>query len=602
MELVRKFFIALLIVLISAYSYNAEQTWNPDLGKGYFEKGVESLKILNYLDALIYFSRAYSVDPKSYYGELSYLYLGKSYALYSYAFGSKKGVLAAIGYLNQYPFNYKVPRFIHTQREFIGDSYLLLQWYETAKNIYANLYGETEKPEYMIKYGYAASLGGSIEGYNYLKKLDREGVPEDYIDVYYMTMGFYNFNLGRYKLATEYMLYAMNANTYLKEDPHLLFRTGVSYYKLGDWRKALLYLELSLKKDPMRFYEDRANFYLAIINLETKNFREAYAKLKELSQEDKLFYNKLTQILFSSLWYYEGFLEVYGGKLGDYRKKLLQLGWLNVEDVYGELPVIGLYYLALKSKKINDEEIELIRTKKLTLREFIFENELFTFDRYIERAKEPLDSYLFFRREDAKFITKLYKTNEDTYLKILGNQKGVELLARSLVFLGDKRAEKVLPLVKDEGIHRFLLGQLSILQDKRDEALKHLQESISHLKGEDKLEAELLSVYLKGSPEELEKVIGKVDFRNERFSNYEPVVLVRTADLYYDNGNMEKALSFYKRVTDRATEDNNYWWSMFRIAVISESMKDNTTLKWVVKRAKEKDNIWSRAIRSLWEG
>jgi len=109
-------------VLISAYSYNAERVQSADLAERYFRKALDNLKILNYIDALIYFTRAYKADPTSRYGELSYLYLGKSYALYSYAFGSKKGVMASIGYLNQYPFHYKVPRFIHTQREFLGDA------------------------------------------------------------------------------------------------------------------------------------------------------------------------------------------------------------------------------------------------------------------------------------------------------------------------------------------------------------------------------------------------------------------------------------------------------------------------------------------------
>ena len=600
--MIRKFFVALLIVLISTYSYNAEQTRSPELAKRYFEKGVESLKILNYLDALVYFSRAYSVNPKSYYGELSYLYLGKSYALYSYAFGSKKGVLAAIGYLNQYPFHYKVPRFIYTQREFIGDSYLLLQWYATAKNIYANLYGETEKVEYMIKYGYAASLDGSIEGYNYLKKLDTEGVPEDYLDIYYMTLGFYNFNLGRYRLAVEYLAYAMNTNTYLREDPHLLFRMGVAHYKLGDWRKALLYLELSLKKDTLKFYKDKANFYLARINLETKNFREAFANLKKLTEEDKLFYNKLSQILFSSLWLYDEFLKVYGEKLGNYREKLLQLGWLNVEDIYGEIPALGIYYLSLKEKSLNDEEREFLRVKELTLREFVFENELFTFDRYVEKARVPLKNFAFFNRKDAEFLNELFKTNRSSYFKIYGTPAGMELLARSMVFLGDREVVKVLPYVKDEGVYKFLYAQLSLIGGNRKEAVKYLLESLPLLKGEDLLEARLLSAYLQDAPEELEKVLAEVDFKRERFSQYAPLVLTKVADLYYDRGDLRKALRYYRRVVELYAEGDNYWWAMFRVAVISERLKDSETLKWVVKRAKEEDNIWSKVIRSLWEG
>ncbi|WP_457600026.1 hypothetical protein [Hydrogenivirga sp.] len=602
MELIRKFFIALLIVLISTYSYNAEQLKDPALAKRYFEKGVESLKVLNYLDALIYFSKAYGISPKSYYGELSYLYLGKSYALYSYAFGSKKGVLAAIGYLNQYPFYYKVPRFIYTQREFIGDSYLLLQWYDTAKNIYANLYGETEKTEYMIKFGYAAALNGSIEGYNYLKKLDITGVPEDYLDIYYMTMGFYNFNLGKYRVVVEYLSYAMNLNTYLREDPHLLFRMGVSRYKLGDWQKALLYLELTLRKDTLKFYEEKANFYLATINLETKNFREAFANIKKLTEKDRLFYEKLSQILFSTLWYYDDFMKVYGKKLGNYRERLLQLGWLNVEDVYGEFPALGIYYLALKSKSLSEEEKEFLRVKKLTLREFVFENELFTFDRYVEKVRQPIGEFTFYRRKDAEFLREVYGTNKGSFFKVLGSQPWVELLARSLIYLGDKEAEKVLPYVKNEGVYRLLYAKLLLLGDNREEALKTLKESLPLLKGDDLLEARLLSAYLNNSAEELERVSSEANFKKERFKHYAPLIFVKLADLYYDKGNLEKSLSYYRKVVQEGIGGENYWWAMFRIALISERLKDRETLKWVVKKAKEEDNIWSKVIRSLWEG
>ncbi len=563
---------------------------------------MESLKILNYLDALVYFSRAYSINPKSYYGELSYLYLGKSYALYSYAYGSKKGVLAAIGYLNQYPFHYKVPRFIYTQREFVGDSYLLLQWYETAKNIYANLYGETERTEYMIKYGYAASLDGSIEGYNYLKKLDKEGVPEDYLDIYYMTLGFYNFNLGRYRLAVEYLSYAMNTNTYLREDPHLLFRLGVSQYKLGNWRKALLYLELTLRKDTLKFYEEKANFYLATINLETKNFREAFLNIKRLVDKDRLFYGKLSQILFSSLWYYDEFIKVYGDKLGNYRKKLLQLGWLNVEDIYGELPALGIYYLALKEKKLSDEEREFLKVKKLSLREFVFENELFTFDRFVEKARSPLKKLVFFKKSDARLISELYRVNRGSYFKVFGNEDGIELLARSLVFLGDREAEKVLPYLKDEGVYKLLYAKLSILRGRENESVKYLEESVPLLRGEDLLEAKLLNSYLGNDLKGLEEVVSKVNFKSERFSPYAPLVFMRMADLYYEKGNLRKSLELYRKVAGLKPGEEDYWWAMFRMALISEVLKDEKTLKWVVKRAKEKDNIWSKVIRSLWEG
>lgn len=601
-DLGRKLIVAFLIVLISAYSYNAERTKDPELAKEFFNKGVESLKILNYRDALLYFSKAYALDPKSPYGELSFLYLGKSYALYSYAYGSKKGVLAAIGYLNQYPFHYKVPRYLNTQREFIADSYILLQWYETAKNIYANLYGETERVEYMIKYGYASALSGNIEGYNYISSLNTKGVPADYLDLYYMTMGFYNFNLGRYSLAVEYLTRAMNVNTYLREDSHLLFRLGVSYHKLGDWRKALLYLELSLRNDPFKVYEEKGNFYLAIINLETKNFREAYENLKKLTENDRLFYSKLAQILFSSLWYYEGFLEVYGQRLGDYKSKLLDLGWLNVEDVYGELPALGLYYLSLKDKRIEADEREFLSIKKLTLREFVFENDLFTFGRFVKRLRELLQDMKFYIKEDALLLSDIYKTNRDNFLKVFGDQRSLETLARSMIFLGDKEVKKLLPYIKDEGVYSLLYAKLLILEDKKDSAVKVLKKGLDSMKGDDLLEGKLLLAYLSEDLEGMKEVFKSLDFKSPRFASYRPVLLIKLADLLYDRGDMKGALSYYREILKESVPEETKGWAMFRIALISENIKDGRTLKWVVRKAKEMDNIWSRVIRTLWEG
>ena len=600
--LVRRLLIVFLIVLVSTYSFNAERVKDPDLARVYFRKGEESLKILNYRDALVFFSISYSVAPESYYGELSFLYLGKSYALYSYAFGSRKGVLAAIGFLNQYPFYYKVPRFVHVQREFVADSYLLLQWYDTAKNIYANLYGETEKVEYMIKFGYASSLGGSIEGFNYLKELSKGGVPSDYLDLYYITMGFYNFNLGRYRRTVGYLIQALNLNAYLRGDPHFLFRLGVSYYKLGEWRKALLYLEMTLRNDPLNAYKDRSYFYLANINLETKNFREAYSNIRKLTENGKLFYLKLSQILFSSLWYYEDFLKVYGKKLGDYRNLLLQLGWLNVEDVYGDLPTLGIYYLSVKSGNLREEEREFLRVKKLTLREFVFENDLFRMERFLSRCRKSLGDLKFYRERDAKLISELYRTNTKNFLRVFSDQKSLSLLARSLVFLGDEEARKILPFLRDEGLRDFLTAKLNAIRGNHNRALELLRRSLPLLKGEDRREAQLLLGYLKEDPSLLEKVIKEIDFGSERFAPYRRLVLLRLADLFYRKGDLNRSLGYYREVVRSGVKDRSYWWAMFRLALLSERMKDEETLKWVVKRAKEEDNIWSRVIRTLWEG
>ena len=591
-----------MVVLISTYSFNAQHTGDPALSERYFRKGVQSLQVLNYVDALYYFSQAYKASPSSHYGELSYLYLGKSYALYSYAYGSRKGIFASIAFLNEYPFHYKVPRFIHTQREFIGDSYLLLQWYGTAKNIYANLYGETERVEYMIKFGYASSLEGSIEGYNYLKKLNQQGVPRDYLDLYYMTMGFYNFNLGKYSLSVEYLSYAMNINTHLRKDPHLLFRLGVSYYKLGDWRKALLYLELTARNDPLDTYKDKTNFYLAIINLETNNFREAFVNIMNLIQDDRLFYSKLSQILYSSLWYYEDFLNIYREKLGDYRVNLLKLAWLNIEDSYGDFPALGIYYFSLKERVLSEEEKEFLSLKKLSLNGFLHENEFFTFDKYVSRLREYLQRISPFSREGARFISHIYDINESNYLKLFGNPKGIEMLARSLVFLGSPRSEEVIPLLKDTTLRDFLTAKLLLLKGDIEKSTKLLEGSLEKLKGDDRKEAQLLLSYLKGDIKLLEEVASSVDFKKERFLHYAPTVFLKLADGFFDRGNLKKSLEYYRKVVELKGTDEDYWWALFRIAYISEKLGDSETLKWVVNQTEGSDNIWSRSIRTLWEG
>ena len=600
--MLRKLLILGLIALISTYSFNSEKTKSPELSRFYFRKGLESLKVLNYRDAIHYFGRAYSVSPKSYYGELAYLYLGKSYALFSYVSKSRKGIFAAIGYLNQYPFHYKVPRFIHTQREFVADAYLLLQWYETAKNIYANLYGETERPEYMIKYGYASSLEGGIEGYDYVSALNKEGVPADYLDLYYMTLGFYNFNLGKYKKAIDYMVLAVNVNNYLREDAHLLFRLGVSYYKTEDWRKSILYLELTLRNDPFSIYTDRTHYYLTLINLDTKNFRDAYAHLKKLLENDKLFYSKLSQILYSSLWLYEDFLKAYAGEFAGYRKILLDLGWLNVEDAFGELPALGLYYFSLKEKQLRPEEKEFLKVKRITLPDLVLEGEVVVFDPFVERVRSVYEKLRFFEKKEAQLISEIYYTNRDNFFRLFGYPKGVELLARSLVYLGDAEAKKLLRHLADRGV-RYLLGaKLSLLEGRPKAAARLLALGMPLLKGDDLKEAKLLLSYLSEDLEGLLAAVNEIDFKHPRFSGYESMVTLKVADLLFEKGYVEESLPFYRRVVERGIKGADYWWAMFRIAQISEAIGDRETLRWVVNKAKEEDNIWSRAIRSLWEG
>jgi tetratricopeptide (TPR) repeat protein len=599
----RKLAVAISIILVSTYSFNAQTTADKELIEKYFRDGLESLRKLNYLDALIYFTRAYTRDPYSYYGELSYLYLGKSYALYSYAYRSRQGILASIGYLNQYPYHYKVPRFIHTQREFIADSYLLLQWYDNAKNIYANLYGETEKKEYLIKLGYASALSGSIENFRYLRELAQEGVPSDYLDIYYMTLAFYNFNIGRYKMTIDYLGKALNLNPYLREDPHVLYRLGVSHNKLGDWRRALLYLELAVKNDAFGVYEERALFYLALINLETNNFREAFLKAKKLFEEDRLFYRKLSQLLFSTFWYYDDFLNVYGNELGDYRKKLVQIGWLNVENLFGELPALGIYYLSLKGRKLTEEEKKFLRSKRLTLGEIVYENDIFYLDRYVKKVRKALTELDYTSREDSHYISEIFRINRHNYMKLFGDKSGKELLARALTYTGDDRAIEVIPLLEDPYLANFLKAQIFLIKNRPILAVNLLERALPGLKGEDRLEARLLMYFLREDRDELEDAVLMTDFGSRRFSPYGEIVLTKLADLCFEEKDYRCAIEYYKKVIEMGNKEGElYWWAVFRTAVAGELIESDETLKWVVNLAKEKDNIWSRVILTLWEG
>ncbi len=599
----RKLIVALSIILVSTYSFNAQTTRDQNLIKLNFERGLRELKVLNYRDALIFFSRAYIQDPYSYYGELSYLYIGKSYALYSYGYRSRQGILASIGYLNQYPFHYKVPRFINTQREFIADSYLLLQWYDDAKNIYANLYGETEKKEYLIKLGYATALSGSIENFNYIKDLAKIGVPKDYLDFYYMTLAFYYFNIGKFKTTLELLSRAININPYLREDPHVLFRLGISYNKLGDWRRALLYLELALRNDAFGVYEERSLYYLALINLETNNFREAYLKAQELFKDDRLFYRKLPQILFSTFWYYDEFIKVYGKEIGNYREKLLKVGWLNVENIFGDLPALGIYYLSMKGRSLTEEERKFLKAKKLRLTEFVYENDIFTFDKYLNKLREELGRFVFYKAEDASYLTDVYKTNPDNFATVFGTKEGWEILARSLTYTGDELAVDVIPRLENKSLYWFLGAQIHILKNRPVLAVNFLERSLQGLRGDDRTEAQLLLYFLRDDRERLENVVLRTDFQNERFGQYSPIIYLKLGDLSFAEKDYRSAIEYYKKVIEMGEKvGEGYWWALFRTALSGELMRSEKTIKWVVKKAEEKDNIWSRVILTLWEG
>ncbi len=538
-------------------------------------------------------------DPKGYYGELSFLYLGKTYALYSYSTGSRRGILSAIAFLNQYPNWYKVPRFINVQREFIGDGYTLMGWYEDAVNVFANLYGETEDVRYLIKLGYAASLGGSAEGYTYLKNLQVETIPADYRDIFVLTRGYYEFNFGRYAEAVNFLTEAANLNEYVRKEAHYLYRLGISFYRLKQWQKAYLYLELTLRYDRFKDYAQKTGFYLTYLNLSMKNYKDALKHLKELTRDNQLFYSKLSQVLYSSLWMYPEFLKVYDEEFRFYRDVLLQLGWLNVGNVYGDIALLGIYSLALKSVSLSDDEKELIKTKNLKLSEFFLEGDLFNFSEFLGFLNEQVSSYDIYDLQKSEFLNMLYLLNKHN-VKV-AFERGIESFARASLFLGSKTFWEQVEIMREGVKKRFLIAKMMIIEGKESKALSTLRTVRESLEDKDRLEAELLIAYYSADLETLEKLISKLNGNLPRFRGYLPPSYIKLADYYFGQGDFEKSSMYYEKYMELVPDNTeSYWWALYRIGKIAEYTGDTEKMKWVVNRASKADNIWSRVILTLW--
>ncbi len=552
------------------------------------------------MGAINYFTKSYIADPKGYYGELSYLYLGKTYALYSYSIGSRKGILSSVAFLNQYPNQYKVPRFINVQREFIGDSYTLMGWYEDAVNVFANLYGETEDVRYLIKLGYASSLGGSAEGYTYLKKFGLESIPPDYRDIYFLARGYYEFNFGRYERTIDFLTEAANLNEYVRKESHYLYRLGISYYKLGQWQKAMLFLELTLRYDKFGDYRKKTNFYLTYLNLHTQNYKDAFRNIKNLTEGNQLFYSKLSQVLYSSLWLYPDFLKVYEREFRFYRDILLQIAWLNIGNVYGDIALLGIYSMAIDTLSLSEDEKELIRTKNLKLSEFFLEGDLFNFDAYLSFVNKQLEGYDVYNLQKSKFLNMLYLLNKNNIK--LAFKRGAESFVRASLFLGDRETfwEQV-KMMREGAEKRFLAAKMMLIEGRESEAvdiLKRVQES---LKGGDRTEAELLIAYYSGDMERLEGIVQSLKEDSPRFKGYLIPAYIRLADYHFGAGNFKKSMAYYSKYLELTPEDKEgYWWALYRIGKIAEYLGDEEKLKWVVNKALGKDNIWSRVIQTLW--
>jgi len=566
------------------------------LAKYFYEKGIRALKVNNYEDALTYFAKAYTYAPWTEYGELAYLYYGKTYGIVAYRLGSKGGILASVGYLNQYTFVYKEPRYIELQREFIGDVYLLAGWYEDAQNVYASLYGASEKVEYLLKYAYASALRGDYEGYKQLRKLNN--VPEDMKYLYYFILGIYHFDFGEFEKALEEFEKAEELNPLIRYDVHFNFYRGTALYKLGDKRRAMLYLERAERFDKLNFYENLITYYLINIYLSIKNFSDAENYFKNVKEH--LFYNPLYQIAYSNLWIYEDAV----GQLEEeevYRETLLQLAWLNYGTLLGNYPLLGLYYFVLTKKNFKEEEEELIKFLNFENRPFVLERELFNYGFQISVLRKTLHDLNPYNEGEAYLLKKLYVLNKHNFFEIFGDSESLELLARALIYLGDREAFVILNKLPPNPIKDFLVGELYIILGDKEAGLRLIRKALKHLEGKDSLEAYLLVYLLEGS-EYITDLVSLTE-EDERFKGYYPELYKAVGDILYKRGKCREALDFYKKFVEKYEKgDEVLGLSLFKMAYCSEKEGQRELLEFVRKRAEKLENLWSDAILTLWGG
>ena len=222
--IVKKVFVLLLAFLLS-FSAEKEKS-NLRLAQTYFYKGYIEYTQGNYSDAIGEFSKAYLADKEGYYGELSYLYIGMSYAQLSYKRGQKEGIASAIAFMNMYPYYYKKPTYLFLQREFIGYSYLLLGLYDKAKDIFLSLYRDTLRQDYLLNFLYADALSDGTNR-ELLNMIDPESLTERRY-LYHLVKGFYAFRDGNYKETIKELSDAQSLNRYLEDDPEFLYRYAVS--------------------------------------------------------------------------------------------------------------------------------------------------------------------------------------------------------------------------------------------------------------------------------------------------------------------------------------------------------------------------------------
>ncbi len=550
------------------------------------------MSVGNYIGAINIFSSVYATDPESYYGELSYLYLGKAYALYFYSLGERSGIRSTIAFLNKYFYEYKTPKFVHIQREFLGDCYYMLGWYKNAKALYDSLYQRRGEPRYLIKYALSSAITGSMEGYTQLLKLKEENV-KDIQDLYYTAIGYFMFNLEEYKDAVNYLSLARSLNPYLENDPAFLYRLGASYYKVNDIKKAIFYLELASKKDFYKEYEDKIDMYLIFIYLDNKNYKDAFEKIKKYADPNILFSNRIAQKLYSSLWMYYDFIKTYKDFFVNYREKLRDIAWLNIEESASVPPLLGIYYLSLKEQIIEKEDISLMAIKNISTEDL---KKLSKEKMFLGKIYESLEP-----EKDTNIIISLYKANRKNFRTIFDKETHKHILAKALLNAEDPDIVYVARLLKNKHIKNYIEGIYAFIQGEKEKSKSLLRNAVEGIKDKERYTALFLIAYQSNSIEDYEKFLKEAENIKER-DFLKEYAMLKLADRYFEKGNYKKAKIYYRRFIDYKNNerDHYFWWAVFQMGRIGEIMKDRKTIKWVVKKAEETNNIWSKAIMAIW--
>ncbi|MEJ5339336.1 MAG: hypothetical protein ACK42C_04030 [Aquificaceae bacterium] len=575
--------LVLMMVFLLSFSTEMEKE-NIRLAQTYFYRGYIEYEQGNYGDAIAEFSRSFLMDRQGYYGELSYLYIGISYAKLSYRKGRREGILSAIAYLNMYPYYYKKPTYLFLQREFIGDAYIFMGFYPRAKDVFLSLYRDTARDDYLLKFLYADSLSGG-QNSQLLNRIDPEALVEKKY-FYHLVKGFYAFNAGNYSEALKELSEARNLNRYLEEEPEFLYRYAVSSFMKENWRSAIFYFEQLDRKDIYRKYSDSVNYYLALIYLLNRNYADAKKRIENLTESKTL----KTSLLLSQLWLFPEFLEKYDRDFRNYRKILKDIAWTYLNSVYSIPAFLGIYYYSLKEGKLEDRD--LLRLKRLTLPgDIVFEDIRVKLEPMLSTLQSLMSEVNPYGKE-ANFLIELYGVNPENYALLFGYEK----LARAVVYTGDLKLRDI-PAKLEEPLRSFLLGQILLLEGS-EEGLKMVESSLGRLTGEDRMEALFIKGIYRKDIKLLEEFLSQE--LSERLAPYSEPALLELGDFYYTRGQYERAKLYYRRYLEKAQEGDLYWLVAYRLAKAGELTGDVETINWVVKKAEGKDNIISRVIIIFW--